>query len=79
MAELFKRKAEVDDPDRCSVKGCDLPVKRTLGAKGVQDALPEMRFKVDKPRKVRLCKDHYKEYKKATKEDRKLERLAWEH
>jgi hypothetical protein len=26
---------------------------------------------------VHLCKDHYRQFKKSTKEDRKLERLGW--
>jgi hypothetical protein len=75
----FRRKKDVkDDPDLCSVKGCQEPVKRSLSGKAVKKAVPDMEFKVKDPKKVRLCKEHYKEYKKATKEERKLERMSWD-
>ena len=75
----FRRKKEVkEDVSLCSVKGCDNPVKRNMSGRSVKKALPDMEFKVKDPRKVRLCKDHYKEFKKATKEERKLQRMAWD-
>ena len=73
-----KKKDEKDDPNLCSVKGCQGPVKRSMSAKGVVKALPDLQWKTKDPRKVRLCKEHYKDYKKATKEERKLERMGWE-
>ena len=78
MVEFRRKKDERDDPDKCSVKGCEEPVKRSLSAKAVQKALPDIQLKVKKPRKVRLCKEHYKDFKRATKEERKLERMGWE-
>ena len=79
VVEFRRRKDEKDDPDLCSVKGCQEPVKRKLSGKAVAKALPNQRYKTKDPKKVRLCKEHYKEYKKATKEERKLERMSWEH
>ncbi len=77
---VFRRKREeADDTEECSVAGCHNPVKRSLSAKVVKEALPNLSFKSADAKRVRLCKEHYKEYKKATKEDRKLERLGWEH
>lgn len=78
MVEFKRRRREDEDPDLCSVKGCDEPYKRSLSAKSVMKALPDLKFKGKDPRKVRLCKEHYKDYKKATKEERKLERMGWE-
>ena len=78
MVEFRRKKEEKDDPDTCSVRGCQNPVKRKLSGRAVSKAVPDMRFKVKDPRKVRLCKEHYKDYKKATKEERKLERMSWE-
>ena len=63
--------------EHCNVFDCQEEVKRTLSFKKVQDALPKVKFeKVTK--KVHLCKDHYKQYKKATKDQRKMETLTWE-
>lgn len=73
-----KRKEEKDDPTVCSVKGCQEPVKRSMSGKAAVKALPEMQWKTKDPKKVRLCKEHYKEFKKATKEERKLERMSWD-
>jgi hypothetical protein len=78
VVEFRRKKDEKDDPDLCSVKGCQEPVKRSMSAKAVKKALSDMLFKVKDPKKVRLCKEHYKEYKKATKEERKLERMSWQ-
>jgi len=79
MVELFRKKAEAEDLDKCSVRGCDLPVKRSMSAEAVHAKVPGLQFKGKDPRRVRLCKEHYKEYKKATREDRKLDRLSWGH
>ncbi len=78
MVEFRRKKDPKDDPDLCSVKGCQEPVKRHLSGKSVAKALPDIQWKVKNPKKVRLCKEHYKEFKKATKEDRKLERMSWD-
>lgn len=77
MVEFRRKKDKKDDPDLCSVKGCQEPLKRSMSAKAVEKAVPDMKFKVKDPKKVRLCKEHYKEYKKATKEERKLQRMSW--
>jgi len=78
VVEFRRKKDEKDDPDLCSVKDCQEPLKRKLSGKAVAKAVPDFQWKVKNPKKVRLCKDHYKEYKKATKEDRKMERMSWE-
>jgi len=59
--------------ERCDVIGCTEPAHRAVSAKNAMKA----GLKVKKERgKAHLCKKHYKEYKKATKMDRKLERLG---
>jgi hypothetical protein len=78
LVKFKRKKDEKDDPDLCSVKGCPNPVKRKLSGNSVRKALPDMKFKTKDPRKVRLCREHYKDFKKATKEERKLERMSWE-
>lgn len=81
--KLFKRKEDAE-PDKnsaasegigetCDVIGCREPAHRAISAKNVAKA----GLKVKKERgKVHLCKEHYKEYKKATKKDRELDRLG---
>jgi hypothetical protein len=58
----------------CDVKGCNEEAVRSLSAKKIYKAgldIPEGRGN------AHLCKEHYKDYKKSTKEDRKLQRLGW--
>jgi hypothetical protein len=78
MVEFRRKKPEGDDSNLCLVKGCQNPVKRSMSGRAVSKALPDMKFKVKDPRRVRLCKEHYKEFKKATRDERKYERMGWE-
>ncbi len=60
--------------ESCLVPGCGAPADRRLSlteARKVFTSLP------DKGRRAPLCRDHYREWKKATKAARKLDRLAW--
>ncbi len=59
----------------CSVSGCDQEVTRSLSYRKVRDALSE--HGIQEGRRAYLCKLHYKEYKKATKEERTVDRLTW--
>ncbi len=62
--------------ERCTVPGCGQPSKRSLSGKLVKEALPDLKLP-EEARRVHLCKDHYKDYKKRTKGERELERLSW--
>ena len=58
----------------CSVRGCDKEAERTFPLKKVESAgldLDEM-----SSRKALLCKEHYKEFKKLTKQERVLESIG---
>lgn len=57
----------------CSVKGCDKESFQTVSADKVHDLFP---LKEEKT-KIHLCREHYKEFKRKTKKDRKLDRLDW--
>ena len=59
---------------KCSVDGCDEDGTRSLNTKRVEDA--GLRVKAGK--KSALCKIHYKEWKKETKQDRELERSRFD-
>lgn len=59
----------------CSVSGCEREVVRSLSYRKVRDALTDRG--IQEARRAYLCKPHYKEYKKATKGERTVDRLTW--
>jgi hypothetical protein len=58
---------------KCSVTGCGKEAVRSLASEKVSSA----GLKVGEARRTYLCRDHYKEYKRETKKERKLEK--WRH
>ena len=58
---------------KCSVSGCEKDAVRSLAASKVTAA----GLKIATERRAYLCREHYKEYKKATKKERTLEK--WRH
>ncbi|MGC8940046.1 MAG: hypothetical protein ACP5KU_06085 [Candidatus Bathyarchaeia archaeon] len=64
----------VDKGVKCSVSGCGKEAIRSLSL----DKVKQSGLNVNaEGRRVYLCKEHYKEYKKRTKKDKKLEK--WRH
>jgi hypothetical protein len=64
----------VDKGVGCSVTGCANPAERSLsrgemGGSGLNVG--------GEGRRVYLCRDHYKAWKKATKKSRDMERSRW--
>jgi hypothetical protein len=57
----------------CSVSGCKNPAERSLS----RDQLSGSGLNVAGDRRVYLCHEHYKVYKKATKKDRELDRVRF--
>ena len=60
---------------QCGVKGCENDAIRWISLIQVSNYLDLKANK--KPRRVFLCKDHYKEYKKKSKKDKKTEKLRY--
>lgn len=58
----------------CSMSGCENPAERSMSGTKASMA-PDMGLGGAK--RVYLCREHYKEWKKATKEDRENERARW--
>jgi thymidine kinase len=58
----------------CAIPDCGAPSSRNLTLTEAKKAFPQLG---DKGRRAPLCRAHYKEWKKSTKEARKLDRLAW--
>jgi hypothetical protein len=59
--------------ESCSVPECQGEVVRHLAVAEARRAFEQI---PEKGRSAPLCKPHYKEWKKATKKDRTLERLG---
>ena len=74
MSATPPREREVEPPEPCVVPGCGEISARHLTLTEAWKAFPNL---PEKGRRAPLCKNHYKEWKKSTKESRKLERLAW--
>ena len=60
---------------KCNVEGCDNDGARSLNTAKVENA--NLRVNSTGKKSV-LCKEHYKEYKKESKEDRDLERARFD-
>jgi hypothetical protein len=60
---------------KCNVDGCDKDGARSLNTAKVENA--GLRVSAAGKKSV-LCKDHYKEWKKESKDDRDLERARFD-
>lgn len=58
----------------CGIAGCAEPAVKSYSVKVCTQA--GLKPANDKSKRVHLCKEHNKQLKKATKEDRKLEALG---
>ena len=74
----MKHKPRGVKEDTCAVVDCNEKGIKSLSTKKVKSAVPDLKLKKDAGKRVHLCKKHYKEFKKKTKKERDLERLAWE-
>lgn len=66
------RGAEPTEP--CAVAGCGEEAVRRLSLAEARRAFPQL---PEEGHRAPLCRSHYKEWKKATRESRKLDRLTW--
>lgn len=64
----------VDKGVRCSVGGCENQGERSMSGSKAAMA-PDLGLGGSK--RVYLCREHYKEWKKLTKEERDIERARW--
>lgn len=62
--------------EHCSVKDCNGDAVRSVPAEKASE-MAKLVFKEQTGKRVHLCRIHYRQYKKATSEDRELERLSW--
>ena len=66
--------AGAEEQEPCLVPGCGGVAVRHLALAEARKAFSNL---PEKGRRAPLCRDHYREWKKATKKARRLERAAW--
>lgn len=74
----MKHKPRGAKGDICGVVTCNEKGVKSLSTKKVKSAVPNLTLESNTGKRVHLCKKHYKEFKKKTKKERDLERLAWD-
>jgi len=75
MAELHHKTGE--EEVTCGVKDCKNAAVRSLPTKKVSGNI-KAGLKGEDSRRTHLCKEHYREYKRATKDERVTDSLAWQ-
>lgn len=61
---------------KCSVEGCDRPAVRSISYAQFSTANTGLSVK-EQGSRVYLCEAHYKEYKRASKKLKKLQKWRW--
>jgi hypothetical protein len=74
---MAERHRKPEEPERCKVSGCKEDGERSVSAKKYQAALPGVSMDGEVGRRIMLCKKHYRDFRKKTKEERELDRLGW--
>ena len=74
---MAERHRGPEEPEVCSVSGCKREGERSVSSKKFQGALPGVELKGEVGRRIHLCREHYRDYRKKTKEERELDRLGW--
>lgn len=69
---MAQRKEPVEKT--CDVSGCKEQAVRSVSIKKAKAS--GLSLEGDRGN-VHLCREHYREFKKSTKEDRKLQRMGW--
>jgi hypothetical protein len=72
--EISPRRRGEPPPEPCVVPGCSGEAFRSLARVEARKAFPQLS---EEGRRAPLCRDHYKQYKKATRKARELDRLGW--
>ena len=60
----------------CEIKTCSNEAVRSIATKNLMKGLPSVQVMDEKHKRTHICKDHYKQLQKATKEERELQRLG---
>jgi len=72
---MVEPKHAVEKAQKCDIEGCTAEAERSISGKKVEKS--GMKLSVDPAKNAHLCKEHYKEFKKKTRQDRTYDRLGW--
>ena len=70
---MVERRSAVAEMGKCEVQGCSKPAERSVSADSAKSA--GLKYE-EGLKRVHLCKEHYRHFKKQTKKDRVLESLG---
>lgn len=70
---MAERKSPAHQEEQCTVQGCGKEAERSVSAESATESGLDI---IEGTRRAHLCKEHYKEFKKKTKKDRKLGMLG---
>ncbi|HID71671.1 MAG TPA: hypothetical protein EYP29_02875 [Thermoplasmata archaeon] len=73
---IFKRKHSTKEGKRCDVKNCKEPSYKTVSASLAKKTSLNLSQIDKKEKRIHLCKQHARIFKKETKKDRELDRLS---
>ena len=74
MSAPASRARRAPETDTCLVSGCTEVAVRHLSLAEARRGLSSL---PEQGRRAPLCRTHYKEWKKATKDSRAMDRLGW--
>jgi len=74
MSAPSSRSRGADTPEPCLIPGCGATSVRHLSLTEARKGFPDL---PKEGRRAPLCREHYRAWKKATKETRTLDRLGW--
>jgi len=74
MTPATRPREPAEEPEPCLVAQCGAPSVRHLSLAEARKGFPDL---PEKGRRAPLCREHYRDWKKATRESRKLDRLTW--
>lgn len=67
-------KHKPEEKEKCQIEGCKNQAERSVSSAKLSKVYSGLEGRKGS---LRICKDHYRKFKKETKEDRELERLGW--
>ncbi|MCX8173615.1 MAG: hypothetical protein N3F63_03275 [Thermoplasmata archaeon] len=67
-------KHKLEEKEKCQIEGCKNTAERSVSAAKLSKVYSKMG---ERKGSVRICREHYRKFKKETKEERELERLGW--
>jgi hypothetical protein len=73
-AEPRARRGSEETLEACVIGGCPAEPVRSISRFEARKAFPAL---PEEGRRAPLCREHYKQYKKATRKSRELDRLGW--